>query len=343
MGGLLLCSMTSQSLQLCLPERLHTHDVESVLRFDAWRERAHQWVEMLPPRPGVELEAELTLLRGGGSVFGTMRSTAYEMKAAARRLVHAPDMVVLVLIQAGELRRDAAPGERGRNGPGSLGLYDPWRMGRYAYSEGAREAFLALPRSAVRAALGCDPGNLAIAPAHCVLVPALADQLSHMARMTRQPHRIDAAEYAGLLESTRMLALLTLRNLGRHGMGVGLPDEPEDLNRGRHAAAVRFMARELHRHDLDAVAIAQGVGCSRTRLYEAFAEQGTTVMGTLRDMRLQRAREMIEQATRLNLGAISWRCGFADQSGFSKSFKARFGARPSEWHRQARSNPACAK
>ncbi|MFC4298841.1 helix-turn-helix transcriptional regulator [Castellaniella hirudinis] len=333
--------MSSQSLQPCVLERLHTHDVEPALRFDAWRERAHQWVEMLPPQPGVELEAELTLLRGGGSVFGTMRSTAYEMKAAARRLAHAPDMVVLVLMQAGELRRDAAPGERGRNGPGSLGLYDPWRMGRYAYSEGSREAFLALPRSAVRAALGCDPGNLAIAPAHCVLVPALADQLNHLARMTRQPHRIDAAEYAGLLESTRMLALLALRNLGRHGMD--LPDETEDLNRGRHAAAVRFMARELHRHDLDAAAIAQGVGCSRTRLYAAFAAQGVTIMGTLRDMRLQRARAMIEQAACPNLGAISWRCGFADQSGFSKSFKARFGARPSEWHRPARSNPACAK
>jgi len=341
MGGLLFCGMSSQSLQPCVLERLHTHDVESALRFDAWRERAHQWVEMLPPQPGVELEAELTLLRGGGSVFGTMRSTAYEMKAAARRLAHAPDMVVLVLMQAGELRRDAAPGERGRNEPGSLGLYDPWRMGRYAYSEGSREAFLALPRSAVRAALGCDPGNLAIARAHCALVPALADQLNHLARMTRQPHRIDAAEYAGLLESTRMLALLALRNLGRHGMD--LPDETEDLNQGRHAAAVRFMARELHRHDLDAVAIAQGVGCSRTRLYAAFAAQGVTIMGTLRDMRLQRARAMIEQAARPNLGAISWRCGFADQSGFSKSFKARFGARPSEWHRPARSNPACAK
>jgi hypothetical protein len=36
----------------CTLERLHTHDVEPALRFDAWRERAHQWVEMLLPPPG---------------------------------------------------------------------------------------------------------------------------------------------------------------------------------------------------------------------------------------------------------------------------------------------------
>ncbi|MBN9339228.1 MAG: hypothetical protein J0H52_04030, partial [Comamonadaceae bacterium] len=50
----------------CTLERLHTHDVEPALRFDAWRERAHQWVEMLPPPPGAALDAELLMLRGGG-------------------------------------------------------------------------------------------------------------------------------------------------------------------------------------------------------------------------------------------------------------------------------------
>ena len=37
----------------CTLERLHTHDVEPALRFDAWRERAHQWVEMLRQGPSV--------------------------------------------------------------------------------------------------------------------------------------------------------------------------------------------------------------------------------------------------------------------------------------------------
>ncbi len=146
----------------CTLERLHTHDVEPALRFDAWRERAHQWVEMLPPPPGAALDAELLMLRGGGGcVFGTMRSSAYEMHAAARRMAHAPGMVVLTLIQSGEMLRDAAPGEHQRAGPGTLGLYDPWRMGSYRWSEGSREAFLALPRDVAQAALGRGPVYLA--------------------------------------------------------------------------------------------------------------------------------------------------------------------------------------
>lgn len=59
-------------------------------------------------------------------------------------------------------------------------------------------------------------------------------------------------------------------------------------------------------------------------------------MGTLRELRLQRARALIEQSSRLNVGALSWRCGFADPSGFSKLFRARFGLAPTEWHQQAR-------
>lgn len=315
----------------CTLVRQHTHDVEPALRFDAWRERAHQWVDMLPPPPGTELDAELLLLRGERGVFGTMRSSAYEMRAAARRMAHAPDMMVVTLIQSGQMLRDAAPGEHQQIGPGTLGLYDPWRMGNYRWSEGSREAFLALPRDAVQTALGREPGNLAIDPARCAVAPMLAAQLDHLALLTRQQQRIDEVEYAGLLDATLSLALLTLRNLGRQDDNAGLPDAQENLHTGRVAAALRFMEQNAHRHDLDATAIARGAGCSRTRLYEAFAKREQTIMGELRELRLQRARAHIEQDASVHLGALSWRCGFADQSDFSKRFKVRFGSTPSEW------------
>ena len=123
--------------------------------------------------------------------------------------------------------------------------------------------------------------------------------------------------------------------LPRQGAAADLPDLHECLHTGRHAAALRFMEQQAHRHDLDAAAIAQGAGCSRTRLYEAFAAQGQTVMGVLRDMRLQRAQGLLAQGQRLNVGALAWRCGFADASGFSKLFRARFGLSPTEWHQRA--------
>ena len=314
----------------CVPQRLHTHDAEPAVRFEAWRERAHQWVEMQPPPPGAELEAELVLLRGDGDVFGTMRSSAYEMRAASRRLAHAPVMVVLAFVQAGEMRRDAAPGEAQRIGAGALGLFDPWRAGSYRWSGGAREVFLALPRQDVAQALGREPGNLLLPAQACMLAPLFSDQLRHLARLVRRPDQLDGGEYASLLDTTRALALLMLHNLERQGEGAA----DTGCHAARHAAALRFMERNAHRHDLDAAAIAHGVGCSRTRLYEAFAAHGDTVMAALREMRLQNARMLIEQTPRLQVGALSWRCGFADASEFGKCFRARFGLPPTEWHRR---------
>ena len=320
----------------CVLERIASADIEPTLRFDAWRERAHTWVEMLPPTQ--ELDAELLTLHGNTCLFGTMRSSAYEMRAATQRIANAPDMLVLTLIQSGELLRDALPGEHQRAGAGALGVYDPRRIGDYRWSQGSREVFLALPRHEALDALGREPGNLSFHPAHCALAPMLASQMDHLARLAHQPARMGIDEYAALLEGTRALALLMLRNLGRQGTGIDLPDRSESLGAGRRAAALRFMEHNAQRHDLNAAAIAHGIGCSRTRLYEAFAAHGATVMAALRELRLQRAREMIERSPRLHVGALSWRCGFADASDFSKRFRARFGLSPSEWHRQTRMN-----
>ena len=183
--------------------------------------------------------------------------------------------------------------------------------------------------------LSNKPGNTLLVPQGCALAPMLASQLGHLALLVRRPGQLDDVEYGGVLDATRALALLMLRNLGRQGLGADLPDLNECLHAGRHAAALRFMEQQAHRHDLDAAAIAQGAGCSRTRLYEAFAAQGQTVMGVLRDMRLQRAQGLLAQGQRLNVGALAWRCGFADASGFSKLFRARFGLSPTEWHQRA--------
>ena len=160
--------------------------------------------------------------------------------------------------------------------------------------------------------------------------------MHQMSLLLRPGAQVNAAEYAGLLEATRALALLTLRNLGRQGMDADLPDETESLHVGRYAAALRFMEQNAHRPELDTAAIAQGAGCSRTRMYAAFAAQGTTVMDALREIRMQRALNLIEQSQQLNVGALAWRCGFASQSGFSKLFRMRFGLTPSEWHLRLR-------
>ena len=302
-----------------------TEDWEPSQRREAWQDIAHRWMDFRPAAD-VPLEAELTILANDLCTLGATRSSAYEMHTGSHR-AQADDMVVLTLMQAGEL----VPQAYSRKGPGALSLCAPREAGAFRWGQGARQVFLTLPRQDVYDALGREPNTL-LMTSHCALAPALASQMNHMAQLVNQSDRVDAAEYAGLLDATRALALLALRNLGRQGAATDLPDLTESLHAGRRAAALRFMELHAHQHGLDAGSIAQGAGCSRTRLYEAFAAEGRTVMDALREIRLQRARHLIEQGPRLNVGAVSWRCGFASQSGFSRLFKARFGLAPSEWH-----------
>ena len=314
-------------IALCL--HFSTHDFAPAERRDAWKQIAHRWVDF-QPAAGVALEADMTLLDSQACTLGVTSSSAYEMQTG-RRCAHPDDMVVLTLIQSGQLLAQ----QYSPKGPGALSLCAPREEGRFRWAQGTRQVFLALPRQEVFRALGRDPHTLLL-NGSSPLAPALIGQLNHMALLLGQPQQVDATECAGLLEATRALALLALRNLGR-GLGCGAPtaDLPSlgaGLQRARHAAALRFMELQAHRPELDAQAIAQGVGCSRTRLYEAFAAQGEAVMDRLRELRLQRARLLIEQSPRLHVGAIAWRCGFADPSAFSRLFRSRFGDSPRQWH-----------
>lgn len=320
---------------VCLLEHWSSSEMDPRYRLDYWRDVAHNWVDVQPLTPGNELDASWALLRGEDSFFGTKQSSAYEMRTGPQHVPPGEDMVVISLQQIGEMRLNGKPGECQHVTSGGLGIYAPQQAAHYRWSEGARQTYVALPRHLVRAALGREPENLPLPPQRCALASMLSSQLSYLGMLVRQPDRLDAVEYAGLLDATRSLALLTLRNLGRQGIHADLPDTTENLDAGRRAAALRFMELAAHRHDLDAQVIARQIGCSRSRLYTAFAAHDETVMGVLREIRLQRAKRLIEQSPRLHLGALAWRCGFTDQSGFGKLFRARFGMTPSQWHRYA--------
>lgn len=135
-------------------------------------------------------------------------------------------------------------------GPGALGLCATRETGHYRWGQDARQVFIALPHQ--------DDGRArarAVYPGCCAWRPragSRADQpdASDVFAKLRPGAQVNAAEYAGLLEATRALALLTLRNLGRQGMDADLPDETESLHVGRYAAALRFMEQNAHRPEL---------------------------------------------------------------------------------------------
>lgn len=309
----------------CALEQHHTEAFDPALRLEAWRAIAHPWVDFQPD-PQTPLQAEIKTLSNGHCVLGVSRSSAYTMTTNSKATA-ASDMVALSLVQTGGLVPAAWP----RKGAGSLSLCLLNEADSYQWEHNTQQVFLALPREEVRQALGCEPQTQLLST-RCTLAPVFASQLTHMALLLRQDV-LDNTEAATLLNTTHALALLMLRNLGRQGKAT--EDDQHSLHAGRYTAALRFMEQHAHCHDLDAQAIANGVACSRTRLYEAFAAHEQTVMGALREIRLMRAQGMLTEGGRLHVESLAWRCGFADASGFSKLFRARFGLSPRQWHARA--------
>ncbi|MDT7580942.1 MAG: AraC family transcriptional regulator, positive regulator of tynA and feaB [Pseudonocardiales bacterium] len=99
------------------------------------------------------------------------------------------------------------------------------------------------------------------------------------------------------------------------------------------------MDRYIDQHLLDGAispnALAAAHGVSIRTVNRIFNATGQTVGEVIRVRRLARAREELAESDR-PVATIAHRWGFADSAHFSRSFKARYGASPSEYRLSAR-------
>lgn len=320
----------------CAPavlENLSTATIEPAHRFEVWRHRAHRMVTLEPPVKDASLNAELMRLSDGNCTLGTMRSSAYAARADPKRHPACAEGAVITTVLSGEVNVLEDSDERTRVRPAALAFYDLAHAARYQWMNASREAYIALPRADAIAALGSAPRGLIVPLEHCTLAPALRSQLAVVSRLAPT---LTSDERSGLLAGARALALLVLRQAAHP---EPCDDATEDafgsVAAGRRAAALYFMEQHAHDPELNIAAIARGASCSRTRLCAAFTDNGETVMGALRELRLQRSRAALERGVPTHLGALAWHCGFADSSTFSRLFKQRFGVSPGEFSRRA--------
>jgi AraC-like DNA-binding protein len=102
------------------------------------------------------------------------------------------------------------------------------------------------------------------------------------------------------------------------------------------------MDRYIERHLLDAMTpadIAAAHGVSVRTVNRIFNATGQTVGEVVRVRRLARAREELTDGDR-PISAIAHRWGFSDASHFSRSFKAQYGAAPSDYRLASRAATA---
>lgn len=94
--------------------------------------------------------------------------------------------------------------------------------------------------------------------------------------------------------------------------------------------AMQVIEKNISEPDFDIEQLALETGVSRMQLYRKMnALTGMTVKEFIRNVRIKRAKQLLEQGT-LTVSEIAYEVGFKDIAYFRKCFKAHFGVNPSE-------------
>lgn len=97
---------------------------------------------------------------------------------------------------------------------------------------------------------------------------------------------------------------------------------------------ITAMIRENPEQDYTVNELAEQSGVSIPKLQKGFKEMhGTTVSNFIRDVRLEKAEELI-QTTDLNISEIVYTIGLSSRSYFSRIFKERYHCSPSDYQKE---------
>lgn len=291
-------------------------------RFDFWR---HLFVGSYIDRPRAETKQPfrgelLGCADSDGSVFANLRADSIICEFGKRD----SDLILLSYIDRGTFRLRQGDDTTVVDRDTGLTLFDCDRAAT-TFSTDYEVAYLALPRRVVMAAMGGqDPTSggaaLRLLPQHG-LVSLLQ---AHMRAMAAHGSSLDRYESGVATKTATALAVAFLGQLSRTR-----PEEIEHQD-AFYLAAQRYIELNCWRYDLTADGIAAAIGCSRAHLYRLFANRDQTVAGVLRDVRLLRARTLLETELSEPIGLIAFNTGYTDLSAFGKAFKRRFGMSPSE-------------
>lgn len=234
-------------------------------------------------------------------------------------------LMLLGYIRSGRLRVFHGRDETAELGPeDGLALFD-CDQGVTTSSARHDMSYLVLPRSLAVAAMGEDPtprdSAMRLLP-KAGLAPILT---AHLEALTVHSEHLDAVELQTALGAAGSLAvtlLATLRRITRL--------DADTLDDAFFASALRQIELNISNSAFTAGHLAALIGCSRSHLYRLFVRRRQTVAGHLRDLRLRRARMLLETHPTEPVGMIALHCGYPDLSAFGKAFRRHFSMTPSE-------------
>lgn len=116
------------------------------------------------------------------------------------------------------------------------------------------------------------------------------------------------------------------------GVAAGVPSEeqPDAVQAGRFAAAVRYIDQHLTDPDLSPALVAGTLGISVRTLHMAFEPEGTSFTRHVLRRRLEECRSALVANPARPVIDIAFAWGFGSLSGFYRAFQTAFGMSPSD-------------
>jgi AraC-like DNA-binding protein len=320
--------MTGPARAPCTYDEVDTATSDASERFAMWREtgRLPMTAEPTDADSRRRFNIRLRTLSGVSGRFTDLTATPLKLKRESSHYARdGLDMVSLTLMLGPHARHQfGGGGNLTVVQPGQILIKDFTQPATACWHISSRSLNLHLPRITVENTVGDKVKHLHGAVlSREGLSPMLEAQLLMLANLAP---RLKNAVRAAALDATVGLAASVLR------CELGAPIEDEANNAGLFAAAQMLIRRHLTSHDLNPDLIARQLHCSRAHLYRVFAARGETVAKYMRELRLQRAYELVARnnSRKEQIGNIAYRCGFEDPVHFTRLFRQRFGLTPSE-------------
>jgi AraC-like DNA-binding protein len=289
--------------------------------WQAFRDSVAHLYTMSLPGPAEEARFTLTTRTYAmpQAILMRCQGTGFTMARGPELIAHGADQLLIVLQIEGSVDNDYG-GRRARCQAGDVHIVDYARPFRSAATDYANLMIVVARESVPAALLAMEPHGLVFprtSGAACLIGAALQEFYAQADHLTMS----DAvAAIEGIVALTAACARATVAG------------EESDQLKSRKKAALNYIDANLANAQLGPDEIAAATNLSRASLYRLMAEEGG-IRAVVLKRRLDEALRLMlaDGRDEHSLKKIVKRFGFGGMSQFSRAFRARFGASPSQY------------
>lgn len=301
---------------------LSTDQIEPALRNEFWRAVHRPIFDVAPADEGDQLRGSVTARPIGSLTIGSTNFNSQIYRRDRQVIVDSGmDHYLLYLLVAGTIEAEC-DGTSFSARPGDICLFDLTRPYASVATTGARIS-LSIPRERIDGATGGRSAHglllLAQTPVTRLLKSLILDLHADAREIAATDTR--AVEAAAI---DFVAAIVANQALDQSSVESG-------LGSSLHRHILDFIDAHLADPELGSTMLMAQFQISRAHLYRVFAADGG-IATAIRKRRLDIAYRRLKanESRPLSLTELAYELGFADSSQFSRAFRARFGAAPSE-------------